>query len=123
MIADLFLDKPPFAWKRIIYVLRWQPCRRVSTRCGAIFDYETKWDRLVEVNAELERGEIWSKPELAQNLGRERAKLEDVIRPIDQAATGLKDALDLLDLAEAENDQATVDERSEEQTSELQSLM
>lgn len=33
-----------------------------------------------------------------------------MIKPIDQAATGLKDALDLLELAEAENDQATVDE-------------
>ncbi|WP_154662599.1 peptide chain release factor 2 [Solimonas flava] len=73
-------------------------------------DYETKRDRLVEVNAELERGEVWNNPEYAQNLGRERAKLEDVIRPIESADNGLKDALDLLDLAEAEADQATVDE-------------
>ncbi|WP_154654684.1 peptide chain release factor 2 [Solimonas variicoloris] len=73
-------------------------------------DYETKRDRLVEVNAELERGEVWNNPEYAQNLGRERAKLEDVIQPIESADNGLKDALDLLDLAEAENDQATVDE-------------
>ncbi|NKF21449.1 peptide chain release factor 2 [Solimonas marina] len=73
-------------------------------------DYETKRDRLVEVNAELERGEIWSNPELAQNLGRERAKLEDVVQTIESADNGLKDALDLLELAEAESDQATVDE-------------
>jgi peptide chain release factor 2 len=33
-----------------------------------------------------------------------------VIRPIDQAASGLKDALELLELAEAESDQVTVDE-------------
>ncbi len=33
-----------------------------------------------------------------------------MIQPLEAAATGLKDALDLLELAEAENDQATVDE-------------
>ncbi len=33
-----------------------------------------------------------------------------MIQPIESADNGLKDALDLLDLAEAENDQATVDE-------------
>ncbi|MFT4047113.1 MAG: peptide chain release factor 2 [Solimonas sp.] len=73
-------------------------------------DYDVKKDRLVEVNAELETSEVWNKPEYAQNLGRERAKLEDVIQPLDVAANGLKDALDLLELAEAESDQATVDE-------------
>ncbi|HEY0975332.1 MAG TPA: peptide chain release factor 2 [Solimonas sp.] len=73
-------------------------------------DYETKRDRLVEVNAELERGEIWNNPEYAQNLGRERAKLEAVIEPIGRADAGLRDALDLLELAEAENDQGTIDE-------------
>src|SRR3546814_2177031 len=32
IIADLFLDKPPFAWKRIIYVLRSEE-RRVGKEC------------------------------------------------------------------------------------------
>ncbi|HEX4895920.1 MAG TPA: peptide chain release factor 2 [Solimonas sp.] len=73
-------------------------------------DYDVKHDRLAEVNAELERGEIWNNPEYAQNLGRERAKLESVIQPLDQAAAGLRDALDLLELAESENDQGTIDE-------------
>jgi len=90
--------------------VRLQPCECVSTRSGAIFDYATKHDRLAEVNAELEQGEVWNKPEYAQSLGKERARLLDVIAPLDRATTGLKDAEDLLELAEAENDAATIAE-------------
>ncbi len=79
-------------------------------RCGAIFDYAVKKDRLVEVNAELESGSIWSNPAKAQEMGRERAKLEEVIKPLDRAETGLKDALDLYEMAEAENDAGTITE-------------
>jgi peptide chain release factor 2 len=60
------------------------------------------------VNAELERGDIWNNPEQAQGLGRERAKLEDVIHPLERADAGLKDALELLELAEAESDMGTI---------------
>ncbi len=83
---------------------------RVSTRCGAIFDYDNKRDRLIEVNAELESAEVWNKPEYAQNLGRERARLEDVVQPLERAQTGLQDALDLLELAESEGDSSTIAE-------------
>ena len=90
--------------------MRSKPCRRVSTPCGAIFDYDNKRDRLIEVSAELESSEVWSDPERAQNLGRERAKLEGVLLPLDRAASGLHDAIELFDMAEAENDQATLEE-------------
>jgi peptide chain release factor 2 len=69
-----------------------------------------KKDRLVEVNAELESGEVWNKPEYAQELGRERARLEGVIQPIERADKGLRDALELLELAEMEGDAGTIDE-------------
>jgi peptide chain release factor 2 len=81
-----------------------------SALCGAIFDYAGKRDRLAEVDAELERPDVWNKPEQAQNLGRERARLEDVIRPLERADTGLRDAAELLELAAAENDAATAAE-------------
>ncbi|WP_205527136.1 peptide chain release factor 2 [Solimonas sp. K1W22B-7] len=73
-------------------------------------DYDNKKDRLAEVNAELEGGEVWNKPEYAQALGRERAVLQDVIESIDRASNGLNDATDLLEMAEAEGDAATVAE-------------
>ena len=81
-----------------------------STLCGAIFDYAGKRDRLAEVDAELERPDIWNNPERAQNLGRERARLEDVIRPLERADAGLRDAGERLELAAAENDAATAAE-------------
>ncbi len=81
-----------------------------SALCGAIFDYAGKRDRLAEVDAELERPDIWSNPERAQSLGKERARLEDVIRPLERADSGLRDAAELLDLAAEENDAATAAE-------------
>ena len=81
-----------------------------STLCGAIFDYAGKRDRLAEVDAELERPDVWNKPEQAQNLGRERARLEDVIRPLERADAELRDAAELLELAAAEDDAATAAE-------------
>ena len=43
-------------------------------------------------------------------MGRERAKLEDIIQPLERAASGLADASDLLEMAEAENDSGTIAE-------------
>jgi len=89
---------------------RWPPCGSVSTLSGAIFDYAGKRDRLAEVDAELERPDIWNNPERAQSLGRERARLEDVIRSLERAESGLRDAGELLELAATENDTATAAE-------------
>ena len=57
---------------------------------------------------------MWNDAARAQNLGKERARLEDVIRPLEQADAGLRDAGDLLELAEAENDAKTIAEISRE---------
>ncbi|MBL6752188.1 MAG: peptide chain release factor 2 [Nevskia sp.] len=71
-------------------------------------DYDAKRDRLAEVAAELERSDVWNDPERAQNLGRERARLEQVLEPLGHADAGLKDASELLELAAEENDESTV---------------
>ena len=100
--------------------MRSQPCECVSTRSGAIFDYDVKRDRLAEVIAEMEQGDFWADNKKAQETGRERAKLEDVIRPIDKANAGLNDATDLLELAEAENDTSTIAEIARDITALIQ---
>jgi peptide chain release factor 2 len=69
-----------------------------------------KRDRLAEVAGELEQADVWNNPERAQALGRERAQLEGVIEPIARAEAGLKDAIELLEMAASENDEATVAE-------------
>jgi len=68
-----------------------------------------KRDRLAEVVAELESNDVWNNPERAQNLGRERAKLEQVLEPIARADAGLRDAADLLEMAAEENDSSTIE--------------
>jgi peptide chain release factor 2 len=60
------------------------------------------------VQRELENPEIWSKPDQAQALGRERVQLEEVIKELDRISRGLEDARDLLELAAEEEDEETV---------------
>ncbi len=62
------------------------------------------------MSAELERNEVWNEPERAQNLGRERARLEDVVHTLDRVDAGLRDAAELLEMAEAEGDTKTLAE-------------
>ncbi|WP_112053951.1 MULTISPECIES: peptide chain release factor 2 [Halomonadaceae] len=77
-------------------------------------DYAEKKDRLEEVTRELEDPNVWSDPDYAQKLGKERASLEAVVETIETLEQGLADNGDLLELAEMEEDQDTVDEVSRE---------
>ncbi|MGH8305759.1 MAG: PCRF domain-containing protein, partial [Steroidobacteraceae bacterium] len=49
---------------------------------------------------------MWSDPTRAQQLGRERAQLTTDVGEIDRATKGIGDAAELLELAEAEADEA-----------------
>ena len=75
---------------------------------GGIFDYDVKHERLVEVSRELENPDIWNDPDHAQQLGRERARLEDVVNVFGELDEGLRDASELLELAVEENDESTI---------------
>ena len=77
-------------------------------RCGGFFDYDNKSERLTEVSRELEDPGIWSTPEKAQELGRERSRLEGIVSTLDKVSNGLTDARELLDMAVEENDEGTV---------------
>jgi peptide chain release factor 2 len=59
---------------------------------------------LQEVERELEQPGIWNTPDRAQELGKERAKLEQVVGGLDRLKLALSDAAELLDLAAAEAD-------------------
>ncbi|HEY2683603.1 MAG TPA: peptide chain release factor 2 [Steroidobacteraceae bacterium] len=75
-----------------------------------MFDYDNKNERLQEVNRELEQPGIWDDPDRAQELGKERAKLEQVVGTLDRLTQGLSDGSELLELAIAENDLGTANE-------------
>ena len=72
---------------------------------GGIFDYDTKRDRLAEVEMELGEPTVWDKPEYAQALGKERASLEQTVNTIDKLQTGFNDAGELFELARDEDDE------------------
>jgi peptide chain release factor 2 len=52
----------------------------------------------------LEQPGIWDKPDRAQELGKERAKLEQVVGGLDRLKQSLEDASELIDLAAEESD-------------------
>ena len=83
-------------------------CLRGNRRLGGIFDYEGKSERLDEVNRELESPTIWDNPETAANLTRERSALLGVVNTLDDIKNGLTDTRELIELAEADDDEATV---------------
>ncbi len=85
---------------------------------GGIFDFETKSERLTEVERELEDPEVWNEPEKAQELGKERASLELIVETFNKLGSGLSDSEELLELALEENDEESVSEVE----SELQDL-
>ncbi|MBV2210293.1 MAG: peptide chain release factor 2 [Thermomonas sp.] len=70
-------------------------------------DYDTKRERLEEVERELENPDIWNDPERAQALGRERSMLDKTVNGIRNLKEGLVGADELLELAEMENDEDT----------------
>ncbi|MGR6980532.1 peptide chain release factor 2 [Testudinibacter sp. P27/CKL/0425] len=73
-------------------------------------DFDSKVERLEEVNAELEQPDVWNEPEKAQALGKERSSLENVVGTIRTLEQGLQDAEGLLELAVEAEDQDTFDE-------------
>ncbi len=79
-------------------------CNNAPRHCGGIFDFDSKQERLVEVERELEQAEVWQNPEKAQNLGRERAQLEATVTKLLQLTRGIADAVELLQIAKQESD-------------------
>jgi len=80
----------------------------VPPTCGGIFDFDVKAARLEEVTRELEDPKIWDNPQRAQELGREKKQLDDVVGTLSSLDTTLKDSGELFELARADADDATL---------------
>lgn len=70
---------------------------------GGTFDYPSKLEKLQELDHELQDSSIWKYPEKAQQLGKERAQLHEIVNIFQQLEKGLKDIHDLYELAVHEN--------------------
>jgi peptide chain release factor 2 len=80
----------------------------VPPSSGGFFDYPVKKDRLEEVTRLSEAPDFWNDATRAQELGRERKSLEDVVLVLDRVTSSLKDAAELFEMAREENDDETL---------------
>ncbi len=76
--------------------------------CGGIFDVDAKARRLAEVSRALEDPGVWNDPKRAQELGREKKLLDDVVGRLQRLAANLDDAQELFEIARADDDDATL---------------
>ncbi len=81
---------------------------RARPSSGGIFDYDANKSRLVEVVRALEDPGVWSDAKRAQDLGKERRALEDIVATVERIDAGLKDSGELFALAKAEDDDDTL---------------
>ena len=73
---------------------------------GGIFDYDAKSERLRTVNASLEDPSVWNDPKKAQELGKEKKALDDVVVALDQLSSELSDNSELFEMSREDDDQA-----------------
>ena len=85
-----------------------------STCSGGDFDWDPALRRLDELNARAEDPSLWDKPEAAQTLMRERNLLASQVDRVRQLESALADAVGFAELADAEGDEASLDESSAE---------
>ncbi|HSI57359.1 MAG TPA: peptide chain release factor 2 [Ideonella sp.] len=67
-------------------------------------DYDRKALRLNEVNATLENPSVWNDPKRAQELGREKKSLDEVVDTINHLTSNLADNSELYEMAKGEGD-------------------
>jgi peptide chain release factor 2 len=78
-------------------------------RLGGFFDFDVKVEQLDEVTRELEQPDVWNDPDRAQDLGKQRSALEIVVNGIQSLMQSLNDSAELLEMADAEDDEGTAE--------------
>jgi len=112
--------------------MRWRSRFGAPWRCcGGIFNWDKSIRRLEELNQLVETPDFWNDSARAQQLMRERTRLDKGVNGYKRIERELDDMLGLAELAEAEGDMATLDEaqkaleklRDEVKARELESLL
>ncbi len=76
--------------------------------CGGIFDFDAKQIRLTELERQSEDPAIWNDPDRAQEMGREKKSLENIVHTLQSVDRQLRDTHELLQIAQEENDKETL---------------
>ncbi|KAF3996219.1 peptide chain release factor 2 [Glaciimonas immobilis] len=93
-----------------------------ETELRRYLDFDTKVEKLDQVNGELEDPEVWSDQKRAQELGKEKKSLESIVFTLTKIESELRDTSDLFQMARDEQDEDTV-EAVEADTEELKKLV
>src|ERR687894_180050 len=73
-------------------------------------DWDRALKRLDELNARVEDQALWNDPKAAQEVMRERRRLDEAIGATRKIEQELKDTVELIGMAEAEGDESLVDD-------------
>jgi len=73
-------------------------------------DWERAVRRLDELNARVEDPKLWDNPRQAEEVMRERRRLESAIGTVNEISAEMSDAIEFIDLGEAEGDDAVTEE-------------
>ncbi len=88
--------------------------RPARTRCGTVFDYEGKKNRLSELESKLSQPGFWDNAETAQQVVAELKSVKWIVDSLEQFSSRLDDLDVLLELAREENDEASYAEVGKE---------
>lgn len=77
---------------------------------GGVFDIDVSTTRLSELEEQVQNPNLWDNPEAAQAIMRERDQLKSVLDRHLNLESQLQDSVDLIEMAEAENDQDLLQE-------------
>ena len=73
-------------------------------------DWERAVRRLDELNARVEDPKLWDNPKQAEEVMRERRRLESAIGTVNEISSEMADAIEFVELGEAEGDDAVIGE-------------
>jgi peptide chain release factor 2 len=73
-------------------------------------DWERAVRRLDELNARVEDPKLWDNPKQAEQVMRERRRLESAIGTVNEISSEMSDAVEFIELGEMEGDEAVIGE-------------
>jgi peptide chain release factor 2 len=73
-------------------------------------DWERALRRLDELNARVEDPKLWDNPRQAEEVMRERRRLESAVGTVNEISSEMSDAIEFIELGEAEGDDGVVEE-------------
>src|SRR5512146_3014624 len=88
-----------------------RPTSSSRSNCsGGVFDWEPALRKLDELNARVEDPTLWDDAEAAQSIMRERNRLAAQVDAVRTMERELEDAVGYAELADEEDDEASLDE-------------